>query len=523
MKKGTPTMKNDIHSLLRDDFLSFARKALRELDGTILSEDRYLDYLASKLTAFADDEIKRLIVNAPPRHLKSQLGTVCLTAWILGHHPNKKIIVLAGSARLAEKLARPIRAILQAKWYRNIFPTRIKKGHGEATNFATVDGGEVFAASIHANITGRGGDIIILDDPHDTNDAGNPHQLAKAIGRFNKNVKSRLNNHRTGRFLVIAHRVSEADLSAHLLARGGWQHVVLPFLATRDETYKTDCGIWRRRKGELLRADDADDEHIAELKQTEPNFDMLYQQDCDGQARLPIMAELFPIFAPDTIAHLPRVLSIDPGATDGDDASFSVIQVWAFDAKNYYLLDDYRAQCEFEDLKRKARHLRKLHRAYAILIENTANGPGLISQLKRKLKARCLIVPITPRGSKTARLNRHIDKIRQGRVQLAADAAYWVEFTDEIVVFPYGKHDDQVDAFTQMADFVDQHGALAKPPQRMTPDIPMVVSGNSQGSGWGHRSLPTAKPGERGICIARGNSHYAPNGPFIQAKAWVVK
>ena len=516
-------MKNDIHSLLRDDFLSFARKALRELDGTILSEDRYLDYLASKLTAFADGEIKRLIVNAPPRHLKSQLGTVCLTAWILGHHPNKKIVVLACSARLAEKLARAIRAILQAKWYRNIFPTRIKKGHGEATNFATVDGGEVFAASIHANITGRGGDIIIVDDPHDTDDAGKPHQLAKAIGRFNKNVKSRLNNHRTGRFLVIAHRVSEADLSAHLLARGGWQHVVLPFLATRDETYKTDGGIWRRRKGELLRADDADDEHIAELKQTEPNFDMLYQQDCDGQARLPIMAELFPIFAPDTIAHLPRVLSIDPGATDGDDASFSVIQVWAFDAKNYYLLDDYRAQCEFEDLKRKARHLRKLHRAYAILIENTANGPGLISQLKRKLKARCLIVPITPRGSKTARLNRHIDKIRQGRVQLAADAAYWVEFTDEIVVFPYGKHDDQVDAFTQMADFVDQHGALAKPPQSMTSDIPIVVSGNSQGSGWGHRSLPNAKPGERGICVARGNSHYAPNGPFIQAKAWVVK
>src|SRR5450759_1311338 len=103
MKKGTPTMKNDIHSLLRDDFLSFASKALRELDGTILSEDRYLDYLASKLTAFADGEIKRLIVNAPPRHLKSQLGTVCLTAWILGHHPNKKIIVLAGSARLAGK------------------------------------------------------------------------------------------------------------------------------------------------------------------------------------------------------------------------------------------------------------------------------------------------------------------------------------------------------------------------------------------------------------------------------------
>jgi len=516
-------MKDDIDSLLRNDFLSFARKALRELDGTILSRDRYLDYLASKLTAFADGEIKRLIVNAPPRHLKSQLGTVCVAAWILGHHPNKKIIVLACSARLAEKLARAIRAILQAKWYRDIFPTRIKKGYGEATNFATADGGEVYASSIHANITGRGGDFIIVDDPHDTDDAGKPHRLAKAIKRFNKNVKSRLNNHRTGRFLVIAHRVSEADLSAHLLARGGWQHVVLPFLAPRDETYKTDGVIWRRRKDELLRADAADDEYIAEVKQPGSNYDMLYQQDCDGQARLPITAEHFPIFAPDTIAHLPRVLSIDPGTTDGDDVSFSVIQVWAFDPKNYYLLDQYRAQCEFEDLKRKARHLRKGYRAYAILIENTANGPVLISQLKRKLKARCLIVPITPRGSKSSRLNRHIDKIHQGRVQLAADAVYWIDFTEEIVAFPYGKHNDQVDAFTQMADFVDQHGALAPPQSMTTTDIPIVASGNSQGSGWGHRSLPNAKPGERGICVARGNSHYAPNGPFIQVKAWVVK
>ena len=254
--------------MLRNDFLSFARKALRKLDGTILSDDRYLDYLASKLTAFADGEINRLIVNAPPRHLKSQLGTVCLTAWILAHHPNEKIIVLGCSARLAEKIARTIRAILQAKWYRNIFPTRIKKGHSEATNFATTDGGEVFAASIHSNITGRGGSIVVVDDPHDTDDAGKPHQLAKAIKRFNKNVRSRLNNQRTGRIIVIAHRVSEADLSAHLLARGGWQHVVLPFLANRDETYKTDGGIWRRRKDELLRADAADDERIAELKQT---------------------------------------------------------------------------------------------------------------------------------------------------------------------------------------------------------------------------------------------------------------
>jgi hypothetical protein len=105
-------MKNEISSLLRTDFLSFARKAIRRLEGTTLSRDRYLELLASVLSAFADATTKQqLLVNLPPRHLKTLLGSVCLSAWILGRNPNTKIMLLACSEKLAEKISGQIHSI----------------------------------------------------------------------------------------------------------------------------------------------------------------------------------------------------------------------------------------------------------------------------------------------------------------------------------------------------------------------------------------------------------------------------
>src|SRR6202012_2831569 len=96
---------------------------------------------------------------------------------------------------------------------------------------------------------------IIVDDPHDIKDAGNPRQLERAIDLFDTVVMSRLNSRKTGKVIVIAHRIHEDDLSGHLLRRGKWKHVMLPMVAVANETYTTQYGRWRRRKGDLLRAD----------------------------------------------------------------------------------------------------------------------------------------------------------------------------------------------------------------------------------------------------------------------------
>ena len=379
----------------------------------------------------------------------------------------------------------------------------------------------VFATSIHANITGRGGGTIVIDDPHDTDDADKAQPLADIIKSFNKNVKSRLNNQRTGRILLVGHRVADGDLTAHLLERGDWDHVVLPVKAPRDQTYKAGAVVWRRHEGDLLRADAWDEKSIADLKETQFNFDWLYMQDCDGQALPSIKARHFPIVASETYANLPCVISVDPGSSDGKHASFSVVHVWAFNRENFYLIDSYRAQCKFRNLKDKIRQLKRRYRPSATLIENTANGPALISELTPIFKNRCEIVPITPRGSKSARLNRHVEKIIQGRVHLARHRD-WAEFIEEFVAFPRGKRSDQIDAFTQMADYVQDFSARAKPASRMT-EIPMVVAGYSQATGFSSRPMSAADLKKPGICVGRGNSQFAPNGPFIQVKAWVVK
>jgi predicted phage terminase large subunit-like protein len=512
-------MKNEIGSMLRTDFLSFARKAIRRLEGTTLSRDRYLELLASELSAFADGGTKRqLLVNLPPRHLKTLLGSVCLSAWILGHNPNTKIMLLACSEKLAEKISRQIRDIMLAQWYQEVFPTRIKKGHAKAMDFETEEGGGVFASSINGIITGFGADIIIVDDPHDISDVRNPELLDATVETFESVVRSRLNNRKRPRILVIAHRIHDRDLSAHLLGQGGWAHVILPLIATRDQSYETDYGRWHRRKGELLQPEAEDEDDIARRKTllVNPDFDMLYQQDCDGQARPPINADDFPTFVPGNHADLHCVISIDAGNTKGDDASFSVIQAWAFDEKNLYLLNQFREQCEFDELKRMTRRFIKRHQPYVVLIEKTANGPALISELRRKGKP---VLPITPRGSKAARLNRHIDKIRDGRVQLPENAVFNAKFGAEFERFHRREHADQVDAFTQMADWFDQCYPLGRVPRRASAPVPMVVGCNSQFSGFDQGKSASLKPAERGVCVARGNSYYAPNGPFIKVKS----
>jgi predicted phage terminase large subunit-like protein len=510
-------MNNEFKSMLRADFLAFARKAIRETEGTKVSHDRYLEVFATKLMDFADGKTKRLIVNLPPRHLKTQLGSVCLAAWILAHKPTTKIMVVGYSAELAEEIARSVRSILQADWFQNIFDTRIAKGHAKAKNFATTAGGTLYAASIDGSITGFGADVIIADDPNNLTDAGFPERLERTIERFDTVVMSRLNNRKKGRVIVIAHRIHDQDLSAHLLAGGGWTHVVLPVLATHDQTYDTAYGPWHRRKGTLLQPDADDVDQIERLrdKLVNPSFDLLYQQDADLQALPSITAKHFPTYSPDDIQNLPHVISVDAGTGEGDTRSFSVIVVWAYDAKNRYLVEGYRKQCDYHDLGRMTRRFGKRYPQAPILIERAANGHVLISELTRKQRKR--VYGITPRGSKAARFRPHVEKILAGRIRLPVDAPIGLDFVQEVIQFPHGRHTDLVDAFSQAMTWIDEQGSFPQP--AIPPPAGCVVGLNSQYTGADRRYQP--KPNEAGLMVVSGNSNYAPNAPFPTAKTRV--
>ena len=492
-------MKPELQSMLRNDFLAFARKAIRELDGTKLDHDGYLEYIATELMEFVDGNTRRLIVNLPPRHLKTLLFSVCLSAWKFAHQPSAKIMVVTYAEQLAESIARNIRSVLQSEWFKEAFQTRVAKDHSAVMDFATSDGGALYAVSFGGSITGRGADLIIVDDPHDIKDAGSPQQLERAIELFDTVVLSRLNNRKTGKVIVIAHRVHEDDLSGHLLRQGKWRHVVLPMVAMSDVAYDTGYGRWQRRKDELLRPDAFDLEDLADLAANthNPDFEMLYQQDADRRALPPITEDCFGSFPMPPSREHACVMSVDAGMAPGSRNSFSAIQIWCPVDSDHYLVDQWREQCDFYELRYQfLRYLRK-YRPCAILIEEAANGHALISVMKRKQQR--LIHEVTPTGSKTSRLRRHIDMILAQKIVLPEIATWRAEFIAEFVAFPHGEFTDQVDATTQYLDWIGRNPRLERPPQ---PELAAAIG--FDGRQLSANSLsPTPRMRDRRMVVAR--------------------
>jgi predicted phage terminase large subunit-like protein len=456
-------MNPALKAVLRHNFFSFARNAIRELEGTKLGDEPYLRYLADQLDRFAEDEIRRLIINLPPGHLKTLLGSVSLTAWMLAHDPSLKIILITHAEHLSKTIARNIRSILQSSWFRDVFTSRIKKGHAEVTDFGTTSGGGVFVASFRGNFTGRRADVIIVDDPHDISDE--IEEIESTIESFDRVLLSRLNHRKTGRVLVVAHRVHERDLSAYLMQQKNWKQVVLPLIATRDDMYETSSGTWRRLKGDLLRPDAFSRDDVVELRASSfnPDFEMLYQQDFESLALPAIRADHFGTYTerPPSGAV---VLSVDAGMTNRQRSAYSVIQAWGMADDRYYLLDQFREQTDFTDLRDSLRHFRKVYRPVAILIERAANGHALISDLTRKYGK--LVVPIDPDGrSKSARLRAHAATIIANGICLPAHAPWRNDFIKEFVAFPNGKFTDQVDATTQFLDHAGEFADLKPTPR----------------------------------------------------------
>jgi predicted phage terminase large subunit-like protein len=494
-------------ALLRRNFLSFARKAIREHQGTKLGDDQYLQYLADELDQFAENKTHRLIVNLPPGHLKTWLASTCLTAWLLAYDPSLNVIIVTHAEHLSKKIARNIRSIVQSSWFKEVFASRIEKGHAEVTDFGTIAGGGVFVTSFGAGFTGQRADVIIIDDPHDIKDE--IEQIESTIESFNTVLLSRLNDRKNGRLLVVAHRVHEHDLSAHLLRKKKWKHVLLPLIATRDQTYQTSCGHWLRRKGELLRPDAFGSDDIDELRENSfrPDFEMLYQQDSDFQAMPAIRASHFPIITEAMPPSTPIVLSVDPGITNRRRSAFSVIQAWRVGVDRYYLIDQFREQCEFSDLIE-----RKRYKPVAIIIERAANGHALISRLKRRFpKLAKLVIPVDPDGrSKSARLRVHAETILAKRIHLPADAPWRDDFVAEFVNFPHGQFSDQVDATTQFLDHADELAKLKPSPQAGSAILARNSSARSRTVPPSHCSAPAISNNtqsfsgsERGLAAGR--------------------
>jgi hypothetical protein len=274
-------MNPEFGALWRYKLLSFTEKAILQKDGTKIGREAYLVHVADHLEAFAKREAPRTIINLPPSHLKSQLGAVCLPAWMLAANPALQILIVTHTEKLSKSHAREIRSILMADWYKGLCDVRVKKGHAELTDFGTTAGGRIMCVSFAGNFTGLHADIIIVDDPHDISDT--LQQIERTVESFHTKVVTRLKDPQNGPILVIAHRLHERDLSGCLLAQKTWTPVVLPLMAIRDQSYQTASGIWDRKKSDPLRAGYTQT-LVDQLRNSCADFDMLYQQDSEAVA-----------------------------------------------------------------------------------------------------------------------------------------------------------------------------------------------------------------------------------------------
>ena len=274
---------------------------------------------------------------------------------------------------------------------------------------------------------------------------------------------SRLDTPEQGRVVVIAHRLAENDLSAHLKDAPNTKHIVLPLVAPHRTRISLSTGPWIREKGELLRNGSHSQAAIEKLKlNAHPDYGWFYQQGA-GETKLRLTSDHFRTYNPNLLKVGSIVISVDTAVKEGPQNSFTVIQVWGPRDEGFFLIAEFREQCRLAESTQVLRSIIKLHRPNVVLIEDRANGTALIDAIARRTTTP--IVAMNPgRYSKTERLARHVPLIRKKPIYLPENFPGRDAFVDEIL--GRSSSTDRMDAMTQMLEFVSSNVMPPKPPQR---------------------------------------------------------
>src|SRR5438876_2021643 len=275
----------ELDVILRSDLGYFAERCFHDLNPqTELARSWHLEVIAAKLTAVRQGRIQRLIINLPPRHLKSLLASIAFPAWCLGLDPSAQILCVSYAQDLADKLARDCRSIMMSPWYRRIFWTRLAPHCQAVQEFITTRQGYRLATSTGGVLTGRGADIILIDDPLKPEEALSEAQRQACNEWYDHTLYSHLNDKRYGAIVIITQRLHEDDLVGHVFVQEPWEVLSFPAIPEADETHEIDT-IWgprcfARRQGEALHPDREPLNVLGRIRRTigEYNFAGQYQQ-----------------------------------------------------------------------------------------------------------------------------------------------------------------------------------------------------------------------------------------------------
>ena len=424
---------------------------------------RHHALMAKKFEAIAKGEMKRVIINMPPRHTKSEFASYLLPSWFLGKFPDKKVIQASNTGDLAVNFGRKVRNLVDSEQYAIVFPgVKLRQDSKAAGRWATNKNGEYFAIGVGGTVTGKGADLLIIDDPHSEQEAalaqGNPEIYQKVYEWYTSGPRQRLQP--GGAIVIVMTRWGEADLTGRVLQDAlkrekgeEWELIELPAIMPSGNPLWPE--FWSIDELEALK------EELPVSK-----WNAQYQQKPTGEEGALVKREWWKIWERERPPNCEYVIqSWDTAFTKSERSDYSACTVWGVfhmdeDPKNVnvILLEAYQERLEFPELKEKAFEMYNIWEPDTCIIEAKAAGSPLIFEMRR------MGVPVqeyTPvRGNdKFVRINSVTDLFRSGKVW-APDTRWAHELIEQMAAFPNAAHDDLVDSSTQALIRFRQGGFL---------------------------------------------------------------
>ena len=432
----------DLREQAHDNFMPFVHHVY---DNFI--EGQHHRIIAEKLERVARGELKRLIINMPPRHSKSEFASYLMPAWFLGRNPKLKIIQATHNTELAVRFGRKVRDLIDDPEYKTIFPdTNLKEDNKGAGTWGTDKGAEYFAAGVGAAITGRGADLLVIDDPHSEQDALSSTAFDHAYEWYTSGPRQRLQP--GGAIIIVMTRWGKKDLTGRLLAQQGsdimsdqWEVVEFPAIMPSDEPLWPE--FW---------AKDA----LLSIKASLPvgKWNAQWQQNPTGSESAIIKREWWNRWEEEKIPRLDYVLqSYDTAFSKKESADYSAITTWGVfkpeegGPDHIILLDAQRGRWNFPELKEQALEEYEYWEPDMVLIEAKATGTPLIQELRLKGIPALGFSP-GKGNDKISRMHMVAPMFESGMVWAPDDKKFAEEVIEEVVSFPNGDNDDFCDSMT---------------------------------------------------------------------------
>ena len=480
----------ELMNMLSSEEQAMVLEQIREYDNALLREEGSEDFMrfvttmwpgfihgrhhalmAKKFEEIANGETKRLIINMPPRHTKSEFASYLLPAWFLGKFPGKKIIQCSNTAELAVGFGRKVRNLVDSEVYGEIFPNVALRSDSKAAGrWSTNANGEYFAIGVGGTVTGKGADLLIIDDPHSEQEAalaaGDPSVYDKVFEWYTSGPRQRLQP--GGSIVVVMTRWAKRDLTGRILQsmvdRDGdeWEIIELPAILPSEKPLWPE--FWSYDELSKLR-----------IELPLSKWQAQYQQDPTSEEGALVKREWWQIWDKDTPPRCEFIIqSWDTAFTKSERADYSACTTWGVFYKdenendpNIILLDALKERMEFPELKARAMEYYTDWQPDAFIVEAKASGAPLIFELRR------MGIPVqefTPtRGNdKISRVNSVSDLFASGKVW--APRRRWAEeVIEEMAAFPNSDHDDLVDSSTQALIRFRRGGFITLPTDEQDP------------------------------------------------------